>query len=67
MEWHKVEDYPVGSDKYVLVSSKWDSTRFAVDCFVGKKRGNCWFSNSEECYGIVSPTDRWCHIDLPED
>ena len=20
MEWHKVEDYPVGSDEYVLVS-----------------------------------------------
>lgn len=50
-----------------LVSLKWDNTRFAVDCFVGKKRGDCWFDDSEECCAIVSPTDRWCHIDLPKD
>lgn len=39
MKWHKIEEYPVGSDEYVLVSSKWKDTRFAVDCFVAKKTG----------------------------
>lgn len=67
MKWHKVEDYPNGSDKYVLVSLKWDNTRFVIDCFVGKKRGNCWLDDNEECCAIVGPTDRWCYIDLPED
>lgn len=67
MKWHKIEDYPDESDEYVLVSSKWNSTRFVIACFVGKKRGDCWLDDSEECCAIVRPTDRWCYIDLPED
>lgn len=39
MEWHKVEDYPVGSDEYVLVSLKWNGKRLPADCFVAKKQG----------------------------
>ena len=65
MEWHKVEDYPVGSDEYVLVSSKWNNKRLFTDCFVAKKRGDYWLVNNEEYY--IDSTDRWCYIDLPED
>lgn len=65
MEWHKVEDYPVGSDEYVLVSSKRNDKRFAIDCFVAKKRRDYWLVNDEEYY--IDSADRWCYIDLPED
>ena len=65
MKWHKVEDYPVGSDEYVLVSAKWNNKRLVSDCFVAKKRGDYWLVNDEEYY--IDSTDRWCHIDLPED
>jgi hypothetical protein len=65
MKWYKVEDYPVGSDKYVLVSSKYNNKRLAMDCFVAKKRGDYWLVNNEEYY--IDFTDRWCYIDLPED
>ncbi len=65
MEWHKVEDYPVGSDEYVLVSLKWNGKRLPADCFAAKKQGDYWLANNEEYY--IDSTDRWCHIDLPED
>lgn len=65
MEWHKVEDYPVGSNEFVLVSSKWNNKRLPTDCFVAKKRGDYWLVNNEEYY--IDSTDRWCYIDLPED
>lgn len=65
MEWHKVEDYPVGSDEYVLVSSKWNHERFATDCFVAKMQDGYWRIADEDYY--IDSTDRWCHIDLPED
>ena len=32
MEWHKVEDYPAGSDEYVLVSTSHTRT----GCIVAK-------------------------------
>lgn len=67
MEWHKVEDYPVGSDEYVLVSQTLGNERPKDFCFMARmdvdKR---WY----DCIGEVKPvesTDRWCHIDLPED
>ena len=65
MEWHKIEDYPVGSDEYVLVSSKWNNKRLLTDCFVAKKQGDYWLVNNEEYY--IDSTDRWRYIDLPED
>lgn len=65
MEWHKVEDYPAGSNEYVLVSSEWNNQRFPIDCFVAKKRGNYWVTSDKEYY-IGIATDRWCHIDLSE-
>lgn len=65
MKWHKVEDYPVGSDKYVLVSSKWNNKRLPTDCFVAKKQENYWLVNNEEY--CIDSTDRWCYINLPED
>lgn len=65
MKWYKVEDYPVGSDEYVLVSSKWNNKRMTIDCFVAKKQENYWMIGDEEYY--IDSTDRWCHIDLPED
>lgn len=65
MKWHKVEDYPVGSDEYMLVSSKWNNKRLASDCFVAKKQDDYWLVNNEEYY--IDSTDRWCYIDLPED
>lgn len=66
MKWHKVEDYPVGSDEYVLVSSEWNNKRFTIDCFVAKKVGDYWVTSDDEYY-IDFSTDRWCHVDLPED
>ena len=65
MKWYKVEDYPVGSDEYVLVSSKWDNKRLVQDCFVAVKHGDYWSVNGEDYY--IDSTDRWCYIDLPED
>lgn len=67
MEWHKAEDYPVGSDEYVLVSSKWNNKRFVIDCFVAKKHGDCWLSNKNDREYYIDPTDRWCHVNLLED
>nr|DAZ41704.1 MAG TPA: hypothetical protein [Caudoviricetes sp.] len=67
MEWHKVEDYPVGSDEYVLVSQTIGNIRPKVFCFMAKMSvDKRWY----DCVGEVKPvdsTDRWCHIDLPED
>lgn len=66
MKWHKVENYPVGSNEYVLVSSEWNNKRFPIDCFVAKKVGDYWVTSDDE-YDIDFSTDRWCYIDLPED
>lgn len=63
MKWYKVEDYPVGSDEYVLVSPKYSNKRCARDCFLAKKQGKYWLGKTEECY--IDTTDRWCHIELP--
>ena len=66
MKWHKVEDYPVGSKEYVLVSRYYP--RESCFCLVAKLKGDkmkIWTDG--EHYTEASPTDRWCHIDLPED
>lgn len=36
MKWHKVEDYPVGSDEYVLVSSVFPDAHNTRSCFIAK-------------------------------
>lgn len=67
MEWHKVEDYPVGSDEYVLVSTN----RTHIGCVVAKLADGFWgdklWNNGLGVHFSASSTDRWCHIDLPED
>ena len=68
MKWHKVEDYPVGSDEYVLVSLKWNGERLLTDCFMAKKQGDYWLAcNTYNKKYYIGSTDRWCYIDLPED
>lgn len=62
MEWHKVEDYPVGSEEYVIVST--NGTR--AGCVVAKLFGGCW-DNGLGLHFSALPTDRWWHIDLSED
>ena len=62
MKWHKVEDYPVESEEWVLVSTN----HTCADCIVAKLVDGLW----DEGFGVrisASPTDRWCHIDLSED
>ena len=68
MKWHRVEDYPVGSNEYVLVSQIIAGQRDKEFCFAGKLnwRRN-WWSNMIDDVSPCSSTDRWCHIDLPED
>lgn len=67
MKWHKVEDYPVGSDEYVFVSQIVAGQRDKELCFVGKLNRRNWWSNMIDDVSPCSSTDRWCHIDLPED
>ena len=62
MKWHKVEDYPVWSDEYVLVSTN----RTRAGCVVTKLVDGLW-DNGLGVRISASPTDRWCHIDLQED
>lgn len=66
MEWHKVEDYPIGSDEFVLVSRIFFGEKEKAGCFVAALNCNCWISNFDFATK-VQDTDRWCHIDLPED
>lgn len=67
MKWHKVEDYPVGSNEYVLVSTN----RTYAGCIVAKLVDGLWngklWNNGLGVHIQVLLTDRWCHIDLPED
>ena len=65
MEWHKVEDYPVGSDEYVLISTIVVGQREDLACFVAVLRNGYWYDGLAT--SPVQSTDRWCHIDLPED
>lgn len=67
MEWHKVEDYPIGSDEYVLVSQIVVGRRYKAFCFVGKLNLRNWWCDEIDNISPCSPTDRWCYIDLPED
>lgn len=67
MKWHKIEDYPVGSDEYVLVSTN----RTHTGCIVAKLVDGPWndklWDNGRRVRISASLTDHWCHIDLPED
>lgn len=38
MKWHKVEDYPIGSDEYVLISTIVVGQREDLGCFVAVLR-----------------------------
>lgn len=67
MKWHKVEDYPVGSDEYVLVSQYYQGSRIPYNCFVARLREDGMWALSVDDFIEMSLTDRWCHIDLPED
>lgn len=62
MKWHKVEDYPVGSDEYVLVSTS--CTR--AGCVVAKLVDGRWDTGLGVRI-LALLTDRWCYINLPED
>ena len=67
MKWHKVEDYPVGSNEYVLVSVN----RAYTGCIVARLVDGLWddrfWDNGLGVRISASLTDRWCHIELPED
>lgn len=65
MEWHKVEDYPVESDEYVLISTIVTGQREDLGYFIGVLRNGYWYDGFAT--SPVQFTDRWCHIDLPED
>lgn len=62
MKWHKVEDYPIGSDEYVLVSTN----RTRAGCVVAKLVDGLW-DTGLGVHISASPTDRWCHIELSEE
>ncbi len=66
MKWHKVEDYPVGSDEYVLVSKIICDVRKDTGCFVAMFKNGRW-QDGCEYFRYAESTDRWCYIDLPED
>lgn len=66
MKWHKIEDYPVGSDEYVLVSKIICDARKDTGCFVAMLKNDRW-QDGCEYFRCAESTDRWCHIDLPED
>ena len=67
MKWHKVEDYPVGSNEYVLVSQIVAGERDKEFCFTGKLNRRNWWGNMIGDISPCSSTDRWCHINLPEE
>lgn len=62
MKWNKVEEYPVGSDEYVLVSQG----RIPSGCIVAKLIDGYWDDGLGTRTQMLS-TDRWCYINLPED
>lgn len=66
MKWQKVEDYPVGSDEYVLVSQLLLGQRENVSCFVAMLRNGYW-RDEFDVVSPMQPTDRWSYITLPED
>lgn len=66
MKWHKVEDYPIKFDEYVLVSPNFSGVRTTRSCFTAKLKDGFWDDGMDMCTEVES-TDRWCYIDLPED
>ena len=74
MKWYRVEDDPVESDEYVLVSRRYKGQRYADDCFIAfliaaksSAYSSYWMNCNREIIDGALPTDCWCHIDLPED
>lgn len=66
MKWHKVEDYPAGSEEYVMGSEIRAGTRDVNGLFVAKMDINGFWRGTEGVWHYAD-TDRWCHIELPED
>lgn len=54
-------------DEYVLVCQIVAGQRDKELCFVGKLNRRNWWSNMINDVAPCSSTDRWCHIDLPEE
>lgn len=67
MEWHKVEDYPVGSGEYVLVSAGCPYPRTPQNCITAKMTKDGYWDDGTHKDIDVDPADKWCYIDLPED
>lgn len=67
MKWHKVEDYPIGSNEYVLVSQYYQGSRIPYNCFVGELREDGMWALSVDDIIEMEPTDRWSYITLPEE
>lgn len=67
MKWYKVEDYPVGSDEYVLVSTNRTRAGCVVAKLISGLGDDRLWDDGLGTRILASPTDRWCHIDLPED
>ena len=67
MEWHKVEDYPVGSYEYVLVSTNHTSAGCIVAKLVEGLWGDRLWDNGLGVRFSTLSTDRWCYIDLSYD
>lgn len=67
MTWHKAEDYPVGSDEYVLISTNRTRSGCVVAKLVDGLLDDKLWDTGLGVRILVSPTDRWCHIELPEE
>ena len=67
MKWHKVEDYPVGSDEYVLVSQYYHGSRIPSNRFIARLRDDGMWALSVDDFIEMESTDRWSYITLPED
>lgn len=56
MDWHKVKDYPAGSDKYVLVSQVVIGRRESLGCFADKNDAiKARLSKEKELFGNEAP------------
>lgn len=67
MKWHKVEEYPVGSDEHVLVSCKVSNKRDLKWRYVAIMNEYGFWDDDVNSGYPVQFTDRWCRIKLPED
>ena len=67
MQWHKVEDYPVGSNEYVLVSTNRTRAGCVVAKLVDELLDDRLLDTGLGVRISASLTDRWCHIELLEE